>query len=363
MSDDVVLLVGGIAYGGWTEIGITRAMDAASGAFNLSLTDKWYGQETPWQIIPGDTCEVQIGGETVISGYVDIVRPSFDSGSHTIEVQGRDKSADVIDCSAVHSPDEWSGVSLLTLAQTLCAPFGVTVTADVSIGDVFGVVKIQQGETAFEAIDRHARMRQVLVMPDGKGGIVLTRAGTRRASVDLVHPGNILSAGGTLDSSERFSDYIVRGQSGYAETSDPEAEAFVEGSTQDTGVTRYRPLLMIAETDPNGATAQDRAAWEANTRLGRSMAAVVTVQGWRQKPGGELWSPNLLANISSPWLQIGGEMLIRQVTYRFGSNGRTCDIAVVSPQSYQPGLPKRTKSRPGERNIWEESTGDESIYE
>jgi len=367
MPDDVVqLLVDGRIYGGWTSAGVTRAMDAASGTFNLSVTDRWSANSQPWRIVPGNECEIRIGSDTVITGYVDLVRPGFSATDHSIEVQGRDRSADMIDCSAVHKPDQWKKVTLLQLAETLAKPFGVKVKAETDIGAVLDLVKLQQGETALEALNRHAKMRKVLVMPDGKGGILLTRTGAKRAATNLVQGQNILSASGTLDWSERYSDYIVKGQSGFSVDTDSEVEAHAIGEAKDEGVTRYRPLLVVNDTEASVSSAKERAAWEANTRIGKSGQATITVQGWRQTPGGALWEPNMLVHVISPWLGVEGELLIRQVTFNRSGSGTTTQLDVVSPQAYEAEPPDgKQKSKKKKSNgksssgAWGEGVGED----
>lgn len=357
-SSQVELRIGGQVYAGWESVGVTRAMDACAGTFGLSVTDRWYGQDQPWPINPGDACEVRLDGETVITGYVDMSRPSYSASSHTIEVQGRDRSADMIDCSAVHTPDEWRNIDLLKLANILAGPFKIAARADVSVGAPFSLVKLNQGETALEALLRYARQRKLLVMPDAKGGILLTRTGTRRAAVDLVQGQNILEASGTLDWSERFSEYTVKGQSNFSIDTDGETEAHVLGKASDPGVNRYRPLVIVGDSDTNTASAKDRATWEANTRLGKATAATITVQGWRQNGAGALWQPNMLVRVRSPWLRMDGEMLIRQVTFKKDNSGTTTQLEVASPQAFQPEPPDKAKKKGGD-NQWMSAIGED----
>ncbi|HEY1035541.1 MAG TPA: hypothetical protein VGE09_11230 [Pseudoxanthomonas sp.] len=355
MADDKVeLLIDGRLYAGWEQASVSRAMDAAAGTFSLTVLDRWSGQSEPWDIEPGDACEVRVGGETLITGYVDRVRPRFSAMEHSIQVQGRDRSGDLVDCSAVHDPDEWKNIGLQKLADILAAPFGISVKAETDLGDPIELVKLNHGESVLEAINRHARMRKVLVMPDGRGNILLTRTGARTAAVELVQGRNVLAADGTLDWSERFSEYIVKGQAGYSEDTDGETEAHVEARAEDAYVDRYRPLLLITDTDATNATAQERATWEANTRIGMSAEAGITVQGWRQTKGGPLWEPNMLVTVRLPWLQLEGEMLIRQVTFNKGPGGTTTDLDIVSPQAYAADPPdgkqgKKTKGKKGKK--------------
>lgn len=363
MSDDLELFVNGRVYRGWTDIGLTRAMDAIAGAFAISLTERWAGdgkvsaQQEPWPILNGDRCRIELGGEPIIDGYVDQFRPSFSSTDHTIEIQGRDKTGDLVDCSAFHKPDQWKNLNLLQIAKILCAPFGVSVRAEVDVGEAFPTIKLQQGETVFAALDRLARFRKLLLAPDVAGGVVITRVGTSRAEVALVQGVNILSASGVLDTSQRFSEYIVKGQSTKSTTEDGVAESHQEATIGDTSVPRYRPLVVMAES---AANPRDRAIWEANVRLGRSATAKVTLPGWRQTPGGKLWAPNQLVGVRSSWLRMNGDMLIRQVTYRrSGTEGTLVDLDLVSPQAFSPEPPDKTGKveRQKGKNIWREALG------
>lgn len=347
--DDLELLVNGRRYSGWTSIGVTRAVDASAGAFTVTLTERWESRQgdaaqiEPWPILPGDKCEVRLGGVPMVVGYVDIFRPGYSATDHTINIQGRDRTSDLIDCSAVHTPDEWRNLDLLAFARILAKPFGVNVSAEVDVGKPFPVCKLQQGETAFEAIERHARQRKVLLMPDGAGGLLITRAGNRKAMVSLVQGENILAASGSIDHSQRFSSYLVKGQASYSAESDGEGEAHIEGAVKDSGVARYRPMLTIAEAGGSTADALERATWEANSRIGKSATATIDVQGWRQRPGGPLWEPGLLVSVRSPWLRMNGVMIIRQVTYERGDSGTTSKLEIVSPQAFAPEPPGKKK--------------------
>lgn len=375
MADQVELLVNGKKYRGWTEIQVTKAMDAIAGAFTISLTERWVGdgvtpsQIQAWPILNGDRCQVTIDGETIIDGYIDQFRPSFSPTDHTIEVQGRDKTSDLIDCTAFHQPDQWKNLDLLQIAKILCEPFGVSVRADVDVGTKFESIKLQQGETVFAALDRLARFKKIILSPDTAGGVLLTRAGRNRSSSRLQQGVNIKSASGILDTSQRYSLYIVKGQNTSAKTDDAELEAHAEARATDSDIPRYRPLVLMAETGATNGSAMDRAVWEANVRLGRSATASVVVRGWRQGLTGPLWVPNLLIPITASLLRLDGDMLIRQVTYRRTQSGGTeAELSLVSPQAFSPEPPdskkdkdkeKSSGSKKGGRNIWREALGDD----
>ena len=342
---DVELVVDGKAYDGWKAVEVSRAIDAVSGAFALDLTERWAVQQEPWQITPGAACELRLDGETVITGHVDSVRPSYDANGHSVAVTGRDLAADLVDCSAVHAPDQWTNIGLDRLAKLLAEPFGVPVTVTGDMGDPFPVVKLEHGETAWEALERHARQRGVLVFSDGRGGMVLANAGQQLAESSLIQGQNILSASGELNHVERYSVYTVTGQSLGDDGWDAEASAHITGQATDPAIVRYRPLRVICEALTSGASAGRRAAWESTVRAGRSARASIVVAGWRQSPNGPLWQLNQLVPVVSPWLQINGLMLVTGLRFRKGDGGSTTSLELMSPAAFRPDLEPRKKQR------------------
>lgn len=354
MADVLALLVNGKRYQRWTSMSVSSAMDACSGAFSLSLTERGDVKDEPWPILPGDECEVRVGDDVLVSGFVEVFRPSFGASEHAINVQGRDATGDLVEASVLAS--EYANVNLLELATLVCRPFGISVRADAPVGERFRKVAVQQGESAWELIDRYCRQRKLLAMADGAGGLLITRTGQDRAATPLEQGVNILSASGALDHSQRFSRYIVRAQAAWSADTDGETEAHVEGEATDGAIARYRPLLIVGEADGTLATARDRATWEANTRVGKSATADIVVQGWRQTSG-ELWRPNLIVPVRSPWLRMAGDMLIREVRYsKDPTSGTTATLSVISPKAYEsePFVPPAEDG-----NVWAEALDDE----
>ena len=74
---DVRLRVNGHKYAGWKSARITRGIEAVSGSFELSVTDRWSSKREPWPIREEDECVLLLDGKPVITGYVDSRRPSF----------------------------------------------------------------------------------------------------------------------------------------------------------------------------------------------------------------------------------------------------------------------------------------------
>lgn len=356
MSDIVTLQIGGVNFAGWLSVEVARSIEAAASSFSLSVSARYPGELNPTRIPPGAACELWIGTDKVITGYVDRVKPSIDAASHSITVAGRSKTCDLIDCAAAPdkaSPKRWRGRTLDQLAAELAKPYGVEVVTIDPTGAAFSRIALERGETVFEAIDRYARQRQVLVCDDTAGRLVLTRTGHRRSSTGIAEGANMLTGESEADASQIFSTYVVKGQRIGDDEDFGDTVAQISGEASDPGCTRRRVTVINAENHTSRAFAKARAQWEAATRLGKSLSATITVQGWRERPGGLLWAPNVLVGVLSASLALDGDFLIAEVSYRLDdAGGEIAELKLAPPAAYL-SEPIKVKSRGG-GGLWKE---------
>lgn len=344
---DVSLSVSGMIYGGWTRVRITRSIEHMAGTFDLKLTDRYPAENSKIDIALGTACKVAIDGETVITGYVFDSNPSFDAKSREIGASGRDVTGDLVDCSAINRPGEWLNVGLQKVVTELAKPFGIPVRVEAATGDAFPKFRVEEGETAFEAIDRACRMRSLLAISDSLGSLVITKPGVARASVRLEEGVNLLSGSAGYSQNERFSRYIVKAQQPGSDDLSIEQTTHVVAEASDAGVTRYRPMQILAEDSADHKSALARARFEANVRAARSQSVNVRVQGWRQTEGGPLWSPNRLVAIKSDTLKINQDMLISQVINTKDGGGTISELTLLPPAAFdvEPVKEKKVKDQ------------------
>lgn len=338
MASKVEAKINGRIYGGWKEVDVTRSLKSLSGSFALSVTDRWSGQNQPWPINRGDNVEILINGETVITGYVDAVTRATGPSERSISVSGRDKTADLVDCSIDNGKAQYNNVSLEAVARELIAPFGLSLKVETSVGARIDTIAIQVGETVFEFLEKLARKRGVLLTTDGRGSLVITRPGTDRAKTGLVLGTNIISATRSDDGTDRFSKYTVKSQPNLGDLiqNNPATEFVVKASAKDAGVKRHRPKVMQAEGNATTADAITRAQWEAKTRAAKGEVAQATVSGWTQGDG-SLWKPNQMVKVEAPWLNLNEERLISEVNYRLTSQGGSiCVLTLDRKDAYLP---------------------------
>lgn len=364
-SDELLtLLVGGVEYYGWTAAAARLSLETVSGEFELTVVDKWEGRDIRWPIRRGDACELRAGEDVLITGYVDKSNPALTATERSLSVSGRDATGDLVDCSAVQSPDQWSGRTLEEIARILCAPFGIRVVAETDTGKPFPIFKLQPGDTAFAAIERMCRQRAVLSTSDGHGGLLITAPG-KAGHVELVleEGVNILEISGEFDDSDRFAEYVIKGQQsgvsaakggtpkgmegveiiGGGEASKSadtakRAAAPASGRATDPGVTRYRPLVMISEGEAAGPSPQTRAEWEASVRAARATQVTVKVQGLRVgqpgEDGGQLWLPNYTVRVISETLELDDVLLIKECAYSQSDSGTITELGLTRPDAF-----------------------------
>lgn len=340
-------------YAGWESVRVDRGMDQISGMFELDVSELWPQQAEEVRIFAGDACELLIDGEAVISGYVDDVGIAHSAKQHRVSIVGRDKTGDLVDCSAIHKPGQWKQRRLEQIAADLCKPFSVQVVVaeGVNTGDPFAQFALQEGESVFEAIERMARIRGVLLSTDGQGRLVITRTGQVKVATPLVLGQNIMQARGSISLRDRYSQYVVKGQAPGTDYFSGPAVSGLKATASDPAVKRYRPLVMVSESQGDGMSLRDRAQWEATVRAARATEISITAQGWAHANG--LWAPNTLVRVQDRWMRLddGVELLVRAVSFKLDEQGSTTELSLTRPDAFKL-LPQKEPSSDASRSFW-----------
>lgn len=347
MNDAVRLLVAGTEFGGWKSVAIQAGIERQVRDFDLTITNKWPGNtEIPRRVHPGDTCELYIGDDKVLTGYVDATPISYDGTSVTVGVRGRSKTADLVDCAAINSPGRWATAKIERIAADLAQPYGVQTSAQVDTGEPL-THAIEQGETVFESIERMLKLRQQLATDDADGRLIFIEvgsAGTATTSLELGK--NILSCDAPLDFKDVFTEYVVKGQ---RPGSDDEYGEDVAGETAtltDDTIARRRVLIIKQGGHCDGASAKERVAYERAHRKAMALATTYTVQGWRQE-NGALWLHNMLVRVKDAMVGFDDEFVIAEIQYRLSAAGMLTTIKVGPKDGYVNKPAKKGKKKGG----------------
>jgi prophage tail gpP-like protein len=341
-GDVLSLLVNNQSWTGWQRVSVTRSMDTVPASFDIQVTEK-YPLAADISIKPGDPCQVKIGSDLVITGYVDRYAAILSPHDHTVRISGRSKSEDLVDCAAfvgdVGKPGfQIMGGSALSIAQTLAKPYGVTISSIAGPGAQIPQFNVNLGETAWEIIDRVTRFSKLIAydMPDGS--VVMAQAGSETMASGFSQGVNVEQANVTFTMDERYSDYEGHLFSTMVFGNDTGANAPTLGKVvHDEGVPRFRKRYIISEqTQMGDPIAYDRAVWERNRREGRSQAVNILCDSWRDTNGG-LWAPNHLAPIQLPELKLAdASWLIASITYVRDELGQHGQVILMPSSAFDP---------------------------
>lgn len=416
-ENQVRLVVGGQEFGGWKKIRIEAGIERQARSFELEVTDRWPGPTSAatadsappvWRRIrPFDACQVFIGNDLVLTGYVDATPIQYDGKRVSVTVKGRSRTCDLVDCCppdsgrtppagnglwadvkgkdgktgtvvkpAAANANVWRNAKLETIAAALAAPYGVRVLTEIDTGAPITEHHVQVGETVFESIDRLMRLRHVLSTDNARGDLVFIDVGSAGNATTTLELGqNIREGSCELDFKAVMSSYVVKGQRAGNDgdfgvdanevEGDDDGEAEFEGRIADTGTPvtasltdarskRFRVLVLKQAGHADAGTCQDRALYERAHRAAKALEASYTVAGWRQGDG-QLWVPNLLVRVRDDLIGFDQTMVIAEAHYLLDDNGLRTQLRVGPPDGYRS---KAAKPRKGIKRGGADTWGD-----
>lgn len=333
--DDVVVQLEGVTYRNWETVRIARELNSGAGTFELRAT-----LTHPFPAKAGVEAKIRLGPHLAAVGYVDQLRLELTSDGHAITVSGRDKTADLVDCSTPPDLGSLSDVFLDEIAEKVAAPYGVEVRT-ITTGPIFPKFVPNPGDSAWASIERAARLRAKLCFPSAEGRLMIDSPGQFAAAGSIREGSADLSlAWSTLD---RYQVYIVRGQNRGSDQGWGSAVAAIEARSTDSALRRPRTLVVVAESAVDQASAQERADWERTVRIARSAGITATVRGWRQKINGPLWELNQRVSVNVPRWRFRDELLVDGVEFTRGDDGTRTTLRLVRPNAYlpEPGSPEK----------------------
>lgn len=338
----ITVRVGGQVHAGWLQSEVRRELESIAGTFQI-----------PVSLVPGrwpaiarqDLVEVWIGQTRVITGYVLAAEPFYRAGDCGLRVVGRDRTGDLVHCTALHGGGQWRKASLDRVVRDLVAPFGLQVEVQTDLGAPLQDFQLAHGETVLDAVRRAAALRGVLVASDDAGRVLLTKAGAQLFEGEIVRGQNVVEMQGLGSDEQRHSEYIVFGQCNTGASFD-QARG-LKARAVDAEMKRYLPLVVHADGNTTQAELQARADHMARVRRGHSLGFRYTVEGWTWR--GQAWPVNQRVRIRDDIAGLAGEeWLITSVRHTCDLQGGALTEMEVRPIEAYDTVP--LKSKPVRRN-------------
>jgi len=343
------LEVDGVQYTNFTAASCEIRLDALCNTFRFDAVAP-NGQALPFK--GGEQCKVIVEGETVLTGFIEVVNVNYDAGNHTINISGRDKTADLLDSTLDNIDDiRGDGLTLKALIEKVINQLGLSIQVIDQVNPApynaaEDIAAPEPGDNAFSFIEQYAKKRQVLLTSNGDGNIVITANSGRSADGAVQHiigaeDNNVISSSFSYDTTGRFNAYKMA--SGLNPTAlnlagDTDLASLVNqsGGVLDSEIRAGRQLILISETPFSNGPCEDRAKWEADVRRARGLVYSATVPNYRVNGDtGDLWSINRIYQIVDDFVGKIEPMLCNSVTFTFDlSSGRNTNLGFVGQKAY-----------------------------
>lgn len=328
-TEVVTVTIGGQRWTAFEQISVKAAFNEAARTCRIELACELGPSQTNRLFKVGTEIEIHANSDLLMRGYVDSKRPQIAATQALITVNGRSKSADLIDSSAVHKTGRFKNKTPLQIGNEVSEGISARYTTDQEL-EVVDQYQVTPGETTFRAVEKLARKQGMTVTGDADGNARITKASKQRHAGGLVEGVNLLTGTADHNGSNRFSKYTVHGQRPFGHGID---NLEIEAVIRDQGVERHRPVVIVQDDDTTKETAKKRAKNRRDRSAGHALKATISTQGFRDE-GGKIWTPGWLVWTESATLDIAQDMLIESVSYQQSEQGSIAELSLTDPRSY-----------------------------
>lgn len=336
----------GIPYVPWESATFNRSLDSNCGQFSF-ISSNPFSPAFPFRI--GDKVQIVINKITVINGFIDKITASGDLQGHRLEIAGRDKVSDLIDSSMPDSVKSIKGpISLKAMAERIISALGAAIKVIDQTGGIadFAADDLQASESGQRCMDflvSFARKRQVYLITNGDGDLVIFKPRGQKVNTQLLHQiggasNNVKTASLEVNISARYAKYVVRSQSNFATGASQAygaAHVSVTGDALDPEIRASRYLEVQGEQSMTAAEAAQRASEESNLRRAKGLNYTATIHGSTQIDGSP-WDIGFLVDAFDDYNGVRGELLMYAVSTSIDlTNGSETTIGCSPADAYR----------------------------
>lgn len=347
----ITLEINGTKFKNFTRASATISLTQFVNTFSFGATsDEDEPEQFPINV--GNRARVLINNIPIITGFIEFSDGNHNESGDEIDIHGVSKTVDVMDSTADQTsfatPVKITRVFQNILSQAGIVGISVTNEADLGEREFFKkdeLIKITQGQSVYSVLEQYARKRQVFIVTDRDGNIIITKNSGAENEFKLLsrfndNNNNVLSASLKNDNKDRYRRYIAVSQENImrqdilAPTKGAEQASNLRGEAIDQDIREGRTFIFEAENASSNDELVERAKWEANVRRALSLTYNAVVSGHLQNKN-DPWQLNQIVKVIDDFRDINGSMLIDQITFNQSlNNGDTTQIRCVKPDSY-----------------------------
>lgn len=300
-------------FSGFDEMRVFQSMETISDGFNFKA------RTVPTEIKAGREVEILIAGEKKITGFYD-QWTGLKTGKTSIS--GKDKAGRLTN-SYPAGTGEFVGQTAKQIIEKIAEPFDITVSGldgptikrfnyffDTSNASIIRTICTQAG---------------LLASSDSDGNIVLTDArSAKQSNYSFVEGQNVTDMAIRIDLDRRHSDYNIYAQSRFSAFLN--AEKVLQ--SQEGLSSSYAPFNKLQPNQYEIGDAEREALWQQQYNDGSSIEYDIVIP---EIIDAEV---NTLTTVSSPYLGVDGNLLIRDIEFTSKARKLSTKLTLVSPLTY-----------------------------
>lgn len=338
-ENEVAILIGGKRFRFWSEVRITRAMDAMDTVDFMAPfdADKPEFKDT-FRPFSYKSVDITVGGNPLFTGTMIVVNPVIGPTRKELSVSGYSLPGVLNDCTPPASafPLEFDNQDLKQIADSLAKPFGIGVEFLADQGAVFERVACEPGRKVLDFLIDLAKQRNLIISSSARGKLIFLQAIESGSPVTILRQGEspLLSVTPFFSPQDYYShitglQQVIIGSEG---------SQFTVKNSLLKGV--IRPITFKAP-DTSDSNVKDAVAAKAGRMFGNMASYSVKVATWRD-PRGNLWEPNTIIKLQSKDAMIYSEyeFIIRLVEFTRGRDTEIAVLNLVIPGSFNGKVPE-----------------------
>lgn len=322
----IQLEVNGQLFEGFESVTAKRSMNSLCGQFSIDAATQTQAF-SDFPIKRGNQMRLIVDGQVWLTGFIEDLSVDYNKDRMNIRLEGRDKTADVVDSSVPPSISFNGPISLENIIRSTLRLVGVTdveivnEAADIADFSSQEIVAPDIGTNLIDFFNSYAAKRQVLLLTNADGNLLITRSPEQLGPIELKNvvgeDNNILSAAAQFSDRGRFNKYLVLSNGSVAQLSffgeDIASVSARQAQEVDSAIRVSRLKVIESEQPSSNEECRQRAIWESNLARSRSLSYACTIDGHSYEDSTP-FEFNQLVKIFDEYAGIDAELLLHTVT-------------------------------------------------
>lgn len=365
-NNEIVLEIDGKQHKHWKSYDIDSDFLIAADGFNFEIGSA--AEHQTLDNFSGKEAKLSINGQLVLTGIVDTTQHGISKNDRTFRLNGRDRAAILVDCSAPIT--NVKGLTVLEAIQKIVAPLGIKkVRLKSEQNPKLDKVDIDVGETAWSAITKCANSAGLHCWFSPEGVLIVGGADYSEppvATLCCVKNGarnNFTQANLTYDVSQQFSEVTFLAQR-HGRQSDKNKND-LKWVYRDPSVPVYKPKTVVVPDVEDLESLKKWAKKQISDSQLESFTLTITVPDHKTQDG-QLWTPGQRVHIICEEYEIDGIFFLMGRRFMLSRSGGTQtelrfkQDGVWTPDAYVAKA-ERARKRKGKKGRKRKGDGELAI--